>query len=141
MELRDENGRIVDLVRYRISVAKQDIADGKLLLENNSLLSANNRIYYAMFHAINAVHGMDGNGYKRHKDAIAKFNEVYVANGIFPREFGRIIHRAEDLRHSSDYDDFPNLDESLSRELLRAAEEIVLSIEDYLEKRLAKEVL
>lgn len=51
MELRDENGGIVDLVRYRISVAKQDIADGKLLLENNSLLSANNRIYYAMFHA------------------------------------------------------------------------------------------
>ena len=57
MELRDETGGIVDLVRYRISVAKQDIADGKLLLENNSLLSANNRIYYAMFHAINAVHG------------------------------------------------------------------------------------
>ena len=25
MELRDENGGIVDLVRYRISVAKQDI--------------------------------------------------------------------------------------------------------------------
>lgn len=60
---------------------------------------------------------------------------------MIPRKFGRIIHRAEDLRHSSDYDDFPNLDEDLSKDLLRAAEEIVLSIEDYLEKRLAKEVL
>ena len=49
MELRDENGGIVDLVRYRISVAKQDIADGKLLLENNSLLSANNRYIMLCF--------------------------------------------------------------------------------------------
>ena len=66
---------------------------------------------------------MDGNGYKRHKDAIAKFNEVYVANGIFPREFGRIIHRAEDLRHSSDYDDFPNLDEKPEWKITADSEE------------------
>ena len=34
MELRDETGGIVDLVRYRISVAKQDIAALTALPQN-----------------------------------------------------------------------------------------------------------
>ena len=57
MKLLDDKGDIADLVKYRLDVAKQDLADARLLFEHNSLLSANNRIYYAVFHAINAVHG------------------------------------------------------------------------------------
>ena len=67
---------------------------------------ANNRAYYAIFHAINAIHALDGNGYKRHKDAIANFNKQYVKTEIFPREIGRKISKAEEIRHASDYDDF-----------------------------------
>ena len=76
MKLLDDKGDIADLVKYRLDVAKQDLADARLLFEHNSLLSANNRIYYAVFHAINAVHALDGNGYKRHKDVIAYFNNL-----------------------------------------------------------------
>lgn len=50
---------------------------------------ANNRAYYAIFHAINAVHATSGKAYKRHKDAIANFNKDYVKTEIFPREIGR----------------------------------------------------
>ena len=42
-----------------------------------------NRAYYAIFHAINAIHAVDGNGYKRHKDTIANFNKQYVETEIF----------------------------------------------------------
>ena len=67
---------------------------------------ANNRAYYAIFHAINAVHALDGRAFKRHKDAIANFNKDYVKTEIFPREVGRKIGEAEEIRHASDYDDF-----------------------------------
>lgn len=136
MKLLDDKGDIADFVKYRLGVAKQDLADARLLFEHNSLLSANNRIYYAVFHAINAVHALDGNGYKRHKDAIAKFNENYVATGIFPREYGRMIHRAENLRHNSDYDDFSIVDADITLELMNVVEKIVHEIEKYLLARI-----
>ena len=49
-----------DLANYRLERAKLDLADAELLFQENSLLSANNRAYYAIFHAINAVHALDG---------------------------------------------------------------------------------
>lgn len=67
---------------------------------------ANNRAYYAIFHAINAVHALKGNAFKRHKDAIANFNKDYVKTEIFSRDIGRKISEAEEIRHASDYDDF-----------------------------------
>ena len=136
MKQLDDSGSVADLVKYRLEVAKQDLADARLLFEHNSLLSANNRIYYAVFHAINAVHALDGNGYKRHKEAIAKFNENYVAAGIFPREYGRMIHRAENLRHNSDYDDFSTVDANITFDLMKAVEIIIGDIEKYLLERL-----
>ena len=93
MEQHD-NGTRKDLVKYRIRSAKED------------LKSANNRAYYAIFHAINAIHALHGAGYKRHKDAIANFNKEYVKTEIFPREIERRISEAEEIRHASDYDDF-----------------------------------
>ena len=136
MKQLDDKGDVADLVRYRLDVARQDLKDARLLFEHHSVLSANNRIYYAVFHAINAIHALDGNGYKRHKDAIAKFNANYVATGIFPREYGRMIHRAENLRHNSDYDDFSIVDENITLELMNTVEKIVDDIGKYLLERL-----
>ena len=67
---------------------------------------ANNRAYYGIYHAISAIHPLDGNAYKRHKDALANFNKNYIKTEIFPRKLGRKIVEAEEIRHASDYDDF-----------------------------------
>ena len=55
MEQHD-NGTRKDLVKYRIRSAKEDLKSAQILLEAGSLKAANNRAYYAIFHAINAVH-------------------------------------------------------------------------------------
>lgn len=49
----------------------------------------NYRAYYAIFHAISAIHVLDGNSYKRHKDAIGNFNKNYVKTGIFPKDYNK----------------------------------------------------
>ena len=67
---------------------------------------ANNRAYYGIYHAISAIHALDGNAYKHHKDALANFNKNYIKTEIFPRKLGRKIVEAEEIRHASDYDDF-----------------------------------
>ena len=96
MGLHNEIGTKEDLVEYRLASAKEDLESAKVLLEAGSYKAANNRAYYAIFHAINAVHALSGTAYKRHKDAVANFNKEYVKTEIFPREMGRKIAQAEE---------------------------------------------
>ena len=95
-QYNEKIGTRKDLVSYRIETAKSDLKSAKILLNAGEYKGANNRAYYAIFHAINAVHALDGRAFKRHKDAIANFNKDYVKTEIFPREVGRKIGEAED---------------------------------------------
>lgn len=66
-----EKGSISDLVFYRIETAKSDLQSANILLREKEYRGANNRAYYAIYHAILAVHALDGKLYKRHKDTLA----------------------------------------------------------------------
>ena len=106
LEQHNNEGTKYDLARYRIETAKSDLRSAKLLLEADEYRGANNRAYYAIYHAISAVHALAGKAYKRHKDALSNFNKDYIHCEIFPKEYGRRIAEAEEIRHASDYDDF-----------------------------------
>lgn len=45
---------------------------------------------------------MEGVAFKKHKDTLAYFNKNYVATEIFPRNLGRKIVKAEEIRHESE---------------------------------------
>ena len=75
-----------DVVNYRLQVAKEDLKSAQVLLEAEAYRGANNRAYYAIFHAISAVLATEGIAFKRHKDTLAYFNKNYVATEIFPRD-------------------------------------------------------
>ena len=96
--------KAIELARYRLVRAKQDLQDTQLLYKNGSLLAANNRAYYAIFHAIQAVLALERVDFKRHKDVISYFNKNYVSTEIFPKTLGRKIGQAFQIREDSDYD-------------------------------------
>ena len=120
-----------DLVLYRLQTARSDLKSAMILLEAGEYRGANNRAYYAIFHAINAVHAVSGKAYKRHKDAIGSFNKDYVKTEIFPREIGRKIAEAEEIRHVSDYDDFYIASREESQRQVAVAEEFLQMAEQY----------
>ncbi|MDY4893527.1 MAG: HEPN domain-containing protein [Agathobacter sp.] len=120
-----------DLVLYRLQTARSDLKSARILLEAGEYRGANNRAYYAIFHAINAVHAVSGKAYKRHKDAIGSFNKDYVKTEIFPREIGRKIAEAEEIRHVSDYDDFYIASREESQRQVAVAEEFLQMAEQY----------
>ena len=130
MKQHDE-GNKTDLMKYRLETAESDLRVARLLMQSKEYRAANNRAYYAIFHAISAVHALDGKAYKKHKDAIANFNKDYVKTEIFPREIGRKISRAEEIRHASDYDDFYIADKKETQELTDTAEELIRMVEAY----------
>ena len=133
-----EKGTVKDLVLYRIETAKSDLRTAYMLLTQKEYRAANNRAYYAIFHAITAIHALDGNAYKRHKEVLAKFNKDYVRTEIFPKSFGRKIIEAEDIRHASDYDDFYVATREEAQEQIATAEELISLVEKYCFQRMNK---
>jgi len=126
-----EKGNIGDLVHYRIETAKSDLKSANILMKEGEYRGANNRAYYAIYHAISAVHALDGKSYKRHKDTLANFNKDYVKTEIFPKNFGRKIAQAEEIRHASDYDDFYLATKEKAEEQIMTAKELIEQIETY----------
>lgn len=131
MEQHNDMGSKKDLVHCRLDAALEDLSASKILVDAKSYKAANNRAYYAIFHAINAVHALQGKGYKKHKDAIANFNKEYVKTEIFPREIGRKISKAQLIRHASDYDDFYIATLEETQKLIEVAEEFITLVENY----------
>lgn len=131
MEQHNDTGSRKDLVLYRIESSKEDLKSAKILLNAEAYKAANNRAYYAIFHAINAIHALTGVVYKRHKDAVANFNKEYIRTEIFPRRIGRQIASAEEIRHASDYDDFYIASREESERQVAAADEFIQLAEKY----------
>lgn len=57
---KEDIGTKKDLCMYRIQTAKEDLKAARILLEAEEYKGANNRAYYAIFHAVNAVHALYG---------------------------------------------------------------------------------
>lgn len=127
----EELGTKKELAMYRIQSSKDALKSAKILFAAEEYKGANNRAYYAIFHAINAIHALDGKAYKRHKDAISNFNKNYVKTEIFPREIGRKIGEAEEIRHASDYDDFYIASREEAERQIMVTDEFVQLVEKY----------
>ena len=135
MKQPEEKGTQRDLVLYRLETSKSDIKAAEILLNAREFRGANNRAYYGIYHAVSAIHALDGNAYKRHKDALANFNKNYVKTEIFPRKLGKRIVESEEIRHASDYDDFYIATREEAEEQIQTAKELVKLVEEYVRQR------
>ena len=124
-------GTMQDYAQSRLDVAGENLFDARLLLNQGRYKAANNRSYYAIFHAINTILAIDGKSFKSHKEAISSFNYNYIRTGIFPKEYGRKIARAQEKRHSSDYDYAfsPSPEETVAQ--VEFAEKFVSAIKEF----------
>ena len=101
-----DNKEIETLARYRLNQAKENIEEAEALFSINKFKGANNRAYYAIFHAIKAVLALEQTDFKRHSSVIAYFNKEYISKGIFDKELGKRVSEASFYREKSDYVDF-----------------------------------
>lgn len=137
-----EIGTKMDVARHRLNVAKEDLDTAHLTFEAGQYRAANNRAYYSIFHTICAVLAKEGVAFKRHKDTLSYFNKNYVHTEIFPRELGRKIVKAEEIRHASDYDTFYIASKDVTAQQIETASKILELAEQYLimdEKQQSKE--
>ena len=118
-------GTKMDVVRHRFNVAREDLDTAYLTFEAGQYRAANNRAYYSIFHSICAVLAKEGISFKRHKDTLIYYNKNYVQPEIFPRELGRKIVKAEEIRHASDYDTFYIASKEITAQQIETAAKIL----------------
>lgn len=70
-----------------------------------------------------------------YKDAIAYFNQTYVASGLIPKEIGKKTGRLQQKREKSDYDDFYLSSKEETAEQIENAKEIIAVIQKYLKEK------
>ncbi len=128
----DDVGSAKELARHRLNMAKEDLEAAENSFENKHYRASNNRAYYAIFRAISACHALEFKAYKHHGQAIGNFNKNFIHEGIFPKEMGKRISKAQEVRHASDYDDFYIVSIEEAKEQLEAAKEVVDMIEKYI---------
>lgn len=91
-----------------MSKAVRACASARALFELNDVDGACNRAYYAMFDAARAALLASGAPVqpdigKTHRGLITAFGLLLVKNGPIPKEMGRLLKRAEEIRLVADY--------------------------------------
>ena len=98
--------RQLDLSRYRIEKAKDDLEVSKLTLDKKKFSQSINRSYYSMFHAVRALLALDGFDSKRHSGVISYFAENFIKTGKIEPEYSKMLTGAFRIRNFCDYSDF-----------------------------------
>lgn len=128
--------RIIELSKYRLNKAFDDLDVAEIMLEKNKLAQSVNRSYYSIFHATRAILALDKFDSKKHSGIIAYFNKNYIKENIIEEKYGQMLMQAEQIRRKSDYDDFYIVSKEQAQLQFENAKMFVLNTRDFLNKKL-----
>lgn len=121
------------LIQYRLERAHESLSDARLILsQKGSCASVVNRAYYAMFYAALALLITINRGSSKHQGVIALFDENFIKQNILPKELGKLLHRAFEMRQAGDYRDMLVVTEEQATDAVISAIKFVNAIEEKL---------
>ena len=125
------DGSLIDLSKYRLERAKEDLRTARENYANGSFRASVNRSYYAIFHALRAVTALDDFDSGKHSGIIGYVNHTYVKAGIFDKTFSKKVDSAFRLREKADYDDFYIVAVEDAKRQIENAEAVITAVEAY----------
>jgi uncharacterized protein (UPF0332 family) len=121
------------LIQYRLDRAHESLNDARLMLaQKGSYAGVINRAYYAMFYAALALLITVDRGSSKHQGVIALFDENFIKQNILPKELGKLLHRAFEMRQAGDYRDLLVVTDEQAIDAVNSAEKFVNAIEEKL---------
>ena len=131
--MTEDRNEINKLIRHRIQESEETIEDVKLLIENDRLRAAVNRIYYGMFYSLLALGLAYGFETSKHAQLIGWFNKHYIHEGEIEPEYGKMINKAFNRRTKGDYDAFVDFEKDIVMEMFDEMKDFINRIKKYLE--------
>jgi len=121
-----------DLIKYRLEQARETIEVVDLLLKNDKLSTAVNRIYYGMYYSILALALQNNFETSKHQQLIGWFNKEFIRNGLIEKEYGRMLRDAFENRTYGDYDSFVVFDKDSVLIFYSEMKDFIEKIEAYI---------
>ena len=117
------------LVQYRLKRARESLLDAQTLYKSGSLYSTVNRIYYAMFYAVNALLLSKDLSSSKHSGVKALLSREFVNKGIIDKKAGRFYSEIFEKRQKGDYKDLVEFEKEDVSKWLRQAGDFLIKIE------------
>ena len=130
MSLNEQERSIIE--DLELEKARNTFAQVSLMVEGEYWDGAANRLYYATFHAVNALLIHDGHRVNTHRGSHTQFGNLYVRTGIMPPDYGRLYTHLQTLREESDYNCTFSATEEDVRRMLQPAKDFIDAIVDYI---------
>ncbi len=121
-------------IKVAVEKGKRALEDGKILFADKRYESASSRVYYSIFHLLQAALLTHGLSFSKHSAVISHFSKIFLKTEILPKEFSKIIGRLRKDREIVDYDYIQTIEEDEIKADIADAEKIVKTIEEYLMK-------
>jgi len=119
-----------DLAKYRLERARDTLSDAQKYFKDATLNSTVNRIYYAMFYAVNGLLISKGLSSSKHSGVRALFNKEFVNKGAVEKNWGKFYSEMFNNRQEGDYADYIEFKREDVGKWLNKAEEFVKRIEE-----------
>lgn len=116
-----------------LTKARRYLKSAELLLQDGDYESSASRTHYAMFYSAEAALLTKDLTFSSYRGVIGAFGEHFIKTRVFPREFGRELNRAFEMRQLGDYESTPVVSDEDARELLAQGKEFCIAIEHWIE--------
>lgn len=110
------------IIKYRADRAKSTLNEARIVQEAGLWNLAVNRLYYSIFYASLALLLSKGISASSHKGVWSMINLHFVKEGLLSHEDSSLMGKLFTMRHTGDYDDIFDWNETDVKELLPLAE-------------------
>ena len=124
-----------DLVRYRITKARETIEDARILANADRWNPCVNRLYYACFYAVSALLMQHDLSSARHTGIRSLFNQHFVKTEKISKKFAQIYNDLFERRQESDYMDFIRFEEKQVNPWIGNVEQFVEHVAALIEEK------
>ncbi|MCX6278485.1 MAG: HEPN domain-containing protein [Bacteroidetes bacterium] len=93
-----------EYVKHRIETAHKTVDAARLLSENGFWNSAVNRLYYALFYAVNALLVSNQIYSQSHSGMKSQFSLHFIKSGKLDKKYGKLLSQLYDWRQKGDYE-------------------------------------
>ena len=121
-----------ELIQYRIRQAEESIEEAELLINNEKLRAAVNRIYYGMFYALLALALKYEFQTSKHQQLIGWFNKNFIHKEVFNKKYGIMLRKAYQYRIEGDYEPMSEFSNKMTIDLLENMKEFISVIKAHI---------
>jgi uncharacterized protein len=123
-----------EYAKYRIESAHKTFQAAKVLAENEFWNSAVNRLYYAVFYAVNALLVLHNVQTKSHSATKSQFSFHFIKTGKLDKKYGQLFTQLFDWRQKGDYESVFEYDKDSVNPLFEPVEEMIDAIKREVER-------